>query len=431
MLPLLKKLKIDFEIALVISALLAPIFSLVIKGWVGWLLAISCLLALLTLASPQKNTGVNLPITTPIKNKSWVQLVILMLISPTLAIFISQTLRQDYSWNSYDAPSRFLLAIPLFFAIQKTRIQIDKLIPFVFPATLIATLIGINFLPHTGWGADPLRLSTYFVDPLTFGRISITFALLCIASMNFSKKSYWANIVQIIGALSGIYLSIKSGSRTGWLAVPVVIFMIFWMQTHLTRINKVLISSILCALVTLSAYYLSPTVKERTDLAVNEIKAYQLNNLNPDNSVGMRISFLRMGSYYFSMAPLSGWGDKGFKNHINNPEISKFSSQFTREFSFNAGFHNELVTNAVYFGVWGITSTILLFLIPIALLSKKLVVQKRIAIIGLTYVVCEIIGSMSTEVFNLKFTAALYATMIALLCGVALNSNILKTYEPK
>jgi len=425
-----KSLKVDLDLAVAITALSAPVFSLIIRGWAGWLLGISALLASFILFASTKEVGENYS-AAPADNKIWARLIVLMLISPTLAIFISQTLRQEYSWNNYDAPSKFLLAIPLFFAILRSRIRINQMIPFIFPLALIVTIIGINFLPRIGWGGDPTRLSSYFVDPLTFGRVTISFALLCIASINFYKPSSWANLLQIIGALSGIYLSIRSGSRTGWLAVPIVLFMLFWMKSHLSMINKIFIGLALCTLATLSAYYSSPTVKERADLAINEVKTYQLNTLNPDNSVGMRISFLRMGVYYFSMAPLSGWGDKGFKDHLNDAEISKFASQYTREFAFSAGFHNELVTNAVRSGIWGILSTLLMFFVPIALLLKKSAPQKEIVTLGLTYIVCEMISGMSTEVLNLKFTAAIYATMIAVLCGIALNSNISKIYESK
>ena len=100
-------------------------------------------------------------------------------------------------------------------------------------------------------------------------------------------------------------------------------------------------------------------------------------------------------------------------------------------FAFSAGFHNELVTNAVRSGIWGILSTLLMFFAPIALLLKKSPSQKEIVTLGLTYIVCEMISGMSTEVLNLKFTAAIYATMIAVLCGIALNSNISKIYESK
>jgi O-antigen ligase len=67
-----------------------------------------------------------------------------------------------------------------------------------------------------------------------------------------------------------------------------------------------------------------------------------------------------MGLHYFSERPLSGWGDKGFKEKLNDPEISFFSSSFTRDFAFNAGFHNEFITNMVRSGILGLVSSILL-----------------------------------------------------------------------
>jgi O-antigen ligase len=339
-------------------------------------------------------------------------------------------LNNSWEWRYYDSPSRFLCAIPLIIYIWQSKIKLQLLLELTFPLTLIVTFITLPFLSKLGWGADPSRLATYFVDPLTFGRISLSFGLVSLAFINFKNKSLISNLILLIGFILGLYLSVKSGSRTGWLAVPIVFIFLFVM--HAAFKNK--FASICIALLigitgTFTIYKTSSTVNQRVNLAIHEVSSYQLNQLNPDNSVGMRISFFRMGLYFFSERPLSGWGDESFKEKLNAPEISFFSSSFTREFALNAGFHNEFITNMVRSGVLGLLSSLLLIATPLIIFSRLLTFNRPVAIAGVTYVFCELISGLSTEVFNLKFTAALYTFNISVFLGLALQSLIQKSNE--
>lgn len=390
-----------------------PIGSMVVAGWVSGLLfvcaAISIVITIKIWKSLPKETA-----------NRWAQLIALMLCSPILAILISQAFRQDWIIRDYDGPSRFLLALPIFFICWKKNFSLEKYWQYAIPATLIITLITLPLLPKTGWGIDLTRVGTFFVDPLTFGRVCLTLGLLSLFTINLCQKDKWFSIVfKLMGAAVGFYLSIKSGSRTGWLAMPFVFFLFLW--TYGPK-NK-LLSTISALVISVSAvgatYHYSPIVKERVSLAIDEISTYKMHEMNPDNSVGMRISFARMGWYYFNLQPLSGWGDKGFKEHLNDPEISQYATQFTREFAYGARFHNEFTTNAVQNGIWGIISTTLLFFVPLGLFIStwRRGISPRLSAFGVAYVVCEFISGMSTEVFNLKFTASLYAILIAGLMG--------------
>ena len=148
-------------------------------------------------------------------------------------------------------------------------------------------------------------------------------------------------------------------------------------------------------------------------------------NQNGFTSVGARISFARMGAYYFSLRPLSGWGDQGYKDHILDPEITKFADPVAQKFPLATGFHNEFTTNAVHYGIWGLLSTALVFFVPLAIFLKayRRSINPQLALVGITYMLFELASSMTTEVWNLKFTAALGALLIAGLSGSNLNQN--------
>ncbi len=417
-----KKLSI-FEKIFTFGQFITPLGLLIVKSWIGWWLFLQFLLALtLTLKSKEK--------LKPFFVNKYSVLVFITFSLPLLAILNSQFLNNSWEWRYYDSPSRFLFAIPLIMYIWQSKIKLQSFLELTCPLTLIATFIALPFLPKLGWGADPGRLATYFVDPLTFGRISLTFGLVSLAFINFKNKSLISNLVLLIGFVLGLYLSVKSGSRTGWLAVPIVFIFLFVMNAPFkNKFASICIALLIGTTGTFTICKTSSTVNQRVNLAIHEVSSYQLNQLNPDNSVGMRISFYRMGLYFFSERPFSGWGDKSFKEKLNDPQISFFSSNFTREFAFNAGFHNEFITNMVRSGILGLLSSLLLIATPLIILWKLLTFNRQLAIAGVTYVICELISGLSTEVFNLKFTAALYAFNISVFLGLALQSLIQKSNE--
>lgn len=402
---------------------IAPLGLLIVKSWIGWWLLLQSLFALILTFKSKENLS-------DFWKSKWTVLVFTTFSLSLLAILNSQFLNNSWEWRYYDSPSRFLFAIPLIMYIWQSTIKLQPLFELTFPLTLVVTFIALPFLPKLGWSTDPSRLATYFVDPLTFGRISLTFGLVSLAFINFKNKSLISNLLLVIGFVLGLYLSVKSGSRTGWLAFPIVLFFLFVMQAPIkNKLVSMFIALIIIVISTFTIYKLSPTVNQRINTATHEISSYQLNQLNADNSSGMRISFFRIGLHYFSERPFSGWGDKGFKEKLNDSEISFFSSSLTREFAFNAGFHNEFITNMVRSGILGLLSSLLLLGTPLIIFWKVLTVNRPLAIAGITYVLCELISGLSTEVFNLKFTAAIYTFNISVFLGLALQSLIQKSNE--
>jgi O-antigen ligase len=289
-----------------------------------------------------------------------------------------------------------------------------------------------HWLPKTNWAVDPNRLTTYFIDPLSFGRLCLELGLLSLLMVGrcagrSTTYCVLLNGLKLIAVVVGVGFSIYSGSRTGWVALPVILYFYLARLLPLKRIYSSFLAAILMAAVSVGFYLASSNVHDRVQAAVQEIKVYEWNNLNKtDISVGMRMSFARMGWYYFKMQPLAGWGDKGFAGHVNDPTISRYASQVTREFVLTAGFHNEITTNAVRSGIWGLISSLAIFLVPLVFFARVVLqggAGSTPAFLGFCYVLMEFIAGMSTEVLNLKFTATFYACMLALWLAATINAR--------
>ena len=249
-------------------------------------------------------------------------------------------------------------------------------------------------------------------------------------SYHWERSSWPVRLLGIAGILCGFYLSAKSGSRTGWANLPV--FFAVWITFIATQKFTVRTTVLIVAAMTsvaVVAVMSQPFLVGKLVKAVNEIRTYQWNAINPDESVMMRISFYRMGLFYFLQNPMAGWGDLGWQRLMNAPEITVYASEYTREFAKN-GFHNEVVTSAVRSGIWGLLSALGFLLIPLAYAFKVLRRNRYGSatyfngFFLLVYMLHLLISGMTTEVINLIFLASFHGLVIATVAGECIRMHV-------
>jgi O-antigen ligase len=152
-----------------------------------------------------------------------------------------------------------------------------------------------------------------------------------------------------------------------------------------------------------------------------EISNYKWSETNADTSVGLRLSFYRMGVEYFLERPLAGWGYLSWMAQMNRPELAQFASEYARE-SPKHGFHNEIITNAVRSGVWGLMATLglfgVVFMLAIQGLSLKSTGDHRlVSLILLVFISHLFIAGLTTEITNLVFLSSFIGLTLAVLLG--------------
>lgn len=416
--------KIDFRqyliIALSIAIFTTPLGVLTIKGWAGYHLFICTLLSLILLwTNRQHSTNLDTSDRCQIRIMAWVFTL------PFLATLTAQLLRNDFDLPALDSPARFILAIPILYGLIISKMNIARLLIIVIPLSAIATYLLIPYLPQKGWAINSNRLATYSVDPLTFGKIALSLGLMSalIAIENIHKKFIF--VIALFGLILGIYMSIGSGSRTGWLSVLLVIFFLlihFFKKT--SSITKKIMGSVIVSVALLTPFLTSPQALNRASEALLELQAWQPSNDTVDTSVGMRLSFWRIGSQLFVEKPITGWGDNGFKERLAASDFSAIASQYTRDFTLGAGFHSDIMQNAVRSGFGGLIAYLGIFLVPLIFFIKVYLKNQSCRLIsglGIIYVCVELVSSLSTEVLSLKSTASFYGLMIAFLMAGSFN----------
>jgi len=401
-----------------------PLGLFTVKGWASGLSFACAALAILIITSRSLNPKVNE------QDAFWIQLLLLMFTLPLFSVMLSSALRGEWIWANFDSASRFFIAAPIFYVVFRKKIRPTHQWQYLIPIGLILTLISTAFLPGY-YGVinlfDSSRLAIYFVDPLTLGYLSLTLGMLSFFGINmYSKDRWFVIILKIIGAAVGFYISLKTQSRTGWLAIPLALFLLLWLHGPKNKILSTFIALIISVVLTISIYQASPTVQNRVHDALVDLKNYKLYQVNSESSIGERISFVRMGFHYYKLSPLYGWGLQGYMVHANDPELVVFASESTRASPGRGSlFHSEFTTNAVAYGLLGIIYTLLIFFAPLTLCIYQWArgVNPRLCAFGIVYLLCEIVSSLSTEIFGLKFAASFHAVFLACLCAELLSGR--------
>jgi O-antigen ligase len=400
----------------------APLFAMTVHGWANGALFLACVLSIVLLVWG------DLP-PAPAHTRATVRLVVIALAAPLATTIFSAVLRGDSDSGQFDAPMRATLAIPIFLVTLRCRLDVSRGLRWILPATVVL------LAAHRAWFGQPQRwpadrVTTAFADPLVFGYLSLAFAMMCLMCVSFrdgerSTRTY--DVVALIGIAFGMVLSVMSESRSGWVAIPVVVAV--WLYFNVQPVRRAgpaalpLAALLASVVIGASAYALVPKVHERLNEAVSDVTSYSFSGQAPVSPVGLRITYLRIASDIIAQHPVQGIGDT---SHKRPPPVSQFpyANQYALDFAYASAFHNQVVSDAVRHGVLGGLAAALLLLVPLGVYVHGLrhgdAGARHNAALGIAYGALIFAASFSTEVVDLKYTASLYALLTAVLCGGAL-----------
>jgi O-antigen ligase len=403
-----------------------PVFALIIRGWTSAVLFASLLLSIIYFAKQPAFTYTAFHNELYQKNKNLRYLAASFLL-PTVCILLTSLFKLEFNWRNLDGPSRYIFAILILTFLLRVDLAIEKILIFSISLMPIMTALLIGTLEKKAWSALP-RTTSYFIDPITFGSLCLAFGLLSLVLLLHKPRTIPKFIWFTISAFCGFYLSIRSESRTGWIALPFVILLLVKTQLKLNYKKTILVGSILIALSSFTLYHSSEVVKNRFDQVAQEVHSYQWQQGSNSTSIGERITYIRMGLHLIALRPLSGWANLDMSSELSNPQFSRYATPETRLGVKGGGFHNEYINNGVKYGIPGIVFTLFLFLGPALFFIRILKegADNLYALLGLTYIITQAVSALSYQVLDFKFTASLYALMMITLAHSALQQKFYK-----
>lgn len=273
----------------------------------------------------------------------------------------------EYGSKGFDRPSRFLLAVPVLLLILR------------FPPRQAWLWSGLAFgaIGAGSWALwqkllDDIERVGGFLHPIQFGNLSMLMGVLCFAGLGWAVmqryRAAWMTLL-LLGALFGMLGSLMSGSRGGWIGLPVIGYVLYrGYASQLSAFVKIAALGAILVLVT-TAYTLPQTsVQHRVQSAINDIHQY-ISGDERDTSLGLRFEMWRGASQLIVERPLLGWGELGYHNALiilgEEGEISPVAAQFDHA-------HNEFIDAFAKRGVVGLAVLLLLYIIPLKMFASGL-----------------------------------------------------------
>lgn len=269
--------------------------------------------------------------------------------------------------RQYDAPARFLLAIPALLLLRAWPPH---------PAALwhgaSVGAIGAGLLSLWQWLALALDRPGGSTNPIQYGNISALLAVLAACGLARAiqlRHSLPWKLLAAAGVLLGLLACLLSGSRGSWLALPCCALLAAWLLLRAGQ-GRLLLKLAAAGLVAIVALALLPNspLTARARQAMTEADHYT-RSANADSSVGARLEMLRVGLHLAPQHLLLGWGKEGMMQAKQQMVREGLASPSVEE---HTHLHNEYLDAVVKHGLPGLLAVLALYLLPLRLFARRL-----------------------------------------------------------
>jgi O-antigen ligase len=285
----------------------------------------------------------------------------LAMAAPLIAVLAHQISTGHFAARSADSPSRLALYALIFWAVSLVPLKYLKHVQWAFVAG--AFLSAIKMYVLTNGGTD--RYGTDFIPIIIFAEMALllgAFSAFSIAWNGDHKKL--AVLLKLISAGAVIYAAYISQSRGPWLTILVFGVIAFAAAKDLRRIDKILISAIVSALlITALGSYFQPgsIVRQRITAAQDNIQEY-VDGKNVDTSLGIRFQLWRGSWILFKENPVFGVGVENYPLALQDLEKRKIISPTAAALPHS---HNDILFMMAKLGLFGLIAILAIYFVPL------------------------------------------------------------------
>lgn len=341
---------------------------------------------------------------------------------PLMAVLISEIWHARVVPNTLDSPARFIAAVPLFLVLRQASPRTLAWSDLSFALGALVSLVILLLTPRSP-GID--RLSSPFLNSIHYGDIALILGVLSILSLSWWRRDNLPiRMIKIGGLIAGVAASVLTGSRGGWIAVPVVAALILFVRGRDKSRRWNMILPIAVAAIMAGIFFSSSTVRERVDAISSDLTHYQQGK--KDTSLGIRVQLYEAAIKIVKRHPVFGLGAHGFHNDMQSfadkGVLTPAAAQLGRGET-----HNQFLAYLTDYGVIGGLALLAIYVVPGAIFWRRLNTPNApascAALMGLAFVVAFWIFGLTVETFDLKMTVSFYSTSIAILAALATYSD--------
>lgn len=341
---------------------------------------------------------------------------------------LQQALEGYYLPREFDGLSRFALSLPIFLLL--VNVPIGYLKALGWGCMLGAFGAGV-------WAADSAihmtvtelnRLGNDFTNPIPYGNTALLLGFLSVMTIRWDDyRDAWMRRLgiglKLLGFAAGLYASYLSGTRGGWLAIPLFLvlcsFNFGWVKRWQDGLTAA--AAVVLAMALLLA---SPIGRERV-MATESDLAQLTHDAAPSTSLGARLQLWRASIRMFEAHPLLGVGKGHLKSHLQTMADAGAISPLV----VNQRAHSEFFSTIAELGAVGVVCLALLYLGPLVYFLRYRRSPHRdvstAAYCGIAVSGSVIIFGLSIDVLTVVMSTALIALMWAvLLAAIARDTRL-------
>lgn len=284
------------------------------------------------------------------------------------ALVVSGLALQDEGSRGLDRPIRFLFAIPVLLLV----LRFPPRLAWMWAGLVLGGCLAGTWAAWQKFFEGAVRAEGY-THVIQFGNLSMLMGVFCFAGLGWALaqtrfRYAWCSLL-VLGGGMGMLGSLLSGSRGGWIGLPVMAFILYKSYGNFfsKRIKLAILSSVI--LIGLAAYSFPQVgVQERIYAAFDDISSYHSGG-NRDTSLGLRFEMWRGAGQLIAERPLVGWGQVGYSQAMEalgeQGEITYLASQFGHA-------HNEFIDALAKRGLIGLSVLLALYFVPLRLFASGL-----------------------------------------------------------
>ena len=338
-----------------------------------------------------------------------------------LATVVNMWVFSNWQWLWFDNPSRLIFILPIFVLMANIRLSPVWLClgillsACIFGGTAIYQFHFLGIPRANGW-------ITVNRSPITFGNAALLFSVLSLATHPLIKSQIGfklAGLVVILAASLAAYASLLSGTRGGWISLPLLLISFLFADNKRPLLGKLLMLLLGLGLL-LVVYIAIDSVSARIDHAWNELVRMVEYREFTRGSVGTRVQMWWAAVLLFFDAPISGVGLGNYhaakqiliEQGIVSSDIKRFSYAHSEPFHYLA----EM-------GLVGIVSLLVFYCSGFWLVLKRMQFNQQIAVMAFLVLMLRFDISLTQVQFVYHYTTLLYAMMFAVLAGLMCNPH--------
>jgi len=332
--------------------------------------------------------------------------------------FLDLSFRSEWDWKEFQEPSRFLLLLPVFLAVRKYGFNVNAL---RFGVLLGAILAGIwGYYQKMELGMQRAMGDTRY-QIAAFGDIGLISGVMTVALLQplWKTSKLWL-LITFVGFGAGVFASLASGTKGGWISVPFLCWILVELTDNPTYRKRFAAMGILFV-TGLLVWWLSPFIQDRVSVIGPAIYKYFVLGEVHDFSAGIRLALWHGAVLIFWDNPLFGTGPGTYGDQLR---IYVDSGALTPEVLKILAPHSQFFNSIVESGTFGPVMVYGIYISFILHCKRHLANNKSLATTGILMAVGFMDFGLVEVIWDINIAGVYFTVMMVLIAGLLSHQNI-------